>query len=95
MGAMFALTDGDTHDWRDKLTSVQQGNTTTDILLDPLGRMVGKVKHTPSGDLARAYLHDGDQVVLEYVQAAGSSTWQPERRHLWGRWIDDLVVRKK
>jgi len=71
-----------THDWRDKLTSVQQGNTRTDILLDPLGRMVGKVKHTPNGDLARAYLHDGDQVVLEYVQAAGSSTWQPERRHL-------------
>ena len=23
---------------------------------------------------------------------AGSATWQPERRHLWGRWIDDLVV---
>jgi len=81
-----------THDWRDKLTSVQQGNTTTDIVLDPLGRMVGKVTHTPSGDLARAYLHDGDQVVLEYVQKAGGTTWQPERRHIWGRWIDDLAV---
>ncbi|NOZ95763.1 MAG: hypothetical protein GXP47_13645, partial [Acidobacteria bacterium] len=81
-----------THDWRDKLTSVQQGNTTTDIILDPLGRMVGKVKHTTNGDVARAYLHDGDQVVLEYVQAAGSTTWQPERRHIWGRWIDDLAV---
>ena len=81
-----------THDWRDRLTSVQQGDTTTDILLDPFGRMVGKVRHTPSGDLARVYLHDGDQVVLEYVQQAGGTAWQPERRHLWARWIDDLAV---
>ena len=48
-----------THDWRDRLTGVEQGSVTTDILLDPRGRMVGKVRHTPDGDIARAYLHDG------------------------------------
>ena len=80
-----------THDWRDRLVRVEQGSTTTDILLDPLGRMVGKVKHTPDGDVARAYLHDGDQVAIEYVERPGGG-WRVERRHLWGRWIDDLVV---
>jgi RHS repeat-associated protein len=81
-----------THDWRDRLASVEQGSTTTDILVDPLGRMVGKVKHTADGDVARAYLHDGDQVAVEYVQPAGSTNWQPERRHIWSTWIDQLAV---
>ena len=80
------------HDWRDRLTGVQQGSETTRIVLDPLGRMVGKVRHTAAGDIAHAYLHDGDQVVVEYVQPAGGTGWQPERRHLWARWIDDLAV---
>jgi len=31
-------------------------------------------------------------VVVEYVQPAGGTGWQPERRHLWARWIDDLAV---
>jgi hypothetical protein len=81
-----------THDWRDRLASVEQGSTITDILVDPLGRMVGKVKHTADGDVARAYLHDGDQVAIEYVQPAGGSAWQPERRHIWSTWIDQLAV---
>jgi RHS repeat-associated protein len=81
-----------THDWRDRLASVEQGSTITDILVDPLGRMVGKVKHTADGDVARAYLHDGDQVAIEYVQPAGSTNWQPERRHIWSTWIDQLAV---
>jgi RHS repeat-associated protein len=81
-----------THDWRDRLASVEQGSTTTDILVDPLGRMVAKVKHTADGDVARAYVHDGDQVAVEYVQPAGSTNWQPERRHLWSTWIDQLAV---
>jgi RHS repeat-associated protein len=42
--------------------------------------------------MARAYLHDGDQVVVEYGKGVGSSSWRVQRRHLWGRWIDELAV---
>ncbi len=61
-------------------------------MVDPLGRLVAKVRETAEGDVRRVYLHDGDQVVAEYVQEAGGTDWQLERRHHWGRWIDDLAV---
>jgi len=79
-------------DWRDRLVGVQHGALRTDLVVDPLGRLVAKVVHTGGGDVARVYLHDGDQVVAEYVQEAGGMGWQLDRRHHWGRWIDDLVA---
>ncbi len=51
------------HDWRDRLVGVQHGALRTDLVVDPLGRLVAKVVHTGAGDLSRVYLHDGDQVV--------------------------------
>ncbi len=81
-----------THDWRDRLVEVEQGEVDTRLVVDPLGRLVAKVVHTPAGDAAHVYLHDGDQVVAEYVQEAGGPSWQLDRRKHWGRWIDDLVA---
>ena len=38
------------------------------------------------------YLHDGDQVVAEYVQEAGGPGWELDRRHHWAHWIDQLAA---
>jgi RHS repeat-associated protein len=81
-----------THDALDRLVRVSQGGATTDLVLDPLGRLVGKVRHSPEGEMARAYLHDGEQVVVEYGKQVGGAGWKAQRRHLWGRWIDELAV---
>ena len=81
-----------THDWRDRLVEVEQGETTYRFVVDPLGRMVAKVKQMAEGDITRVYLHDGDQVVAEYVQEAGGTGYQLDRRKTWGQWIDDLVT---
>jgi RHS repeat-associated protein len=81
-----------THDELDRLVRVEQGGAATELVLDPLGRLVGKVRQTGEGSVAKVYLHDGDQVVVEYGKGAGSSSWRAQRRHLWGRWIDDLAV---
>lgn len=81
------------HDWRDRLVQAQTpGAVTADLILDPLGRLVAKRTTTPEGTLHRAYLHDGDQVVEEYASVAGQTQVQLDRRHHWGRWIDDLVA---
>ncbi len=91
-GGATVATDTFSHDWRDRLVGVGHGSTTTTLVVDPLGRLVAKVNSTPDGDVGRVYLHDGDQVAAEYVQEAGGTDWQLERRHFWGRWIDDLAV---
>jgi RHS repeat-associated protein len=81
-----------THDELDRLVRVSQGGATTDLVLDPLGRLVGKVRQTGEGSVAKVYLQDGEQVVVEYGKGVGSSSWRAQRRHLWGRWIDELAV---
>jgi YD repeat-containing protein len=81
-----------THDELERLVRVEQGGAATELVLDPLGRLVGKVRHSPEGEMARAYLHDGDQVVVEYGKQVGGTGWRVQRRHLWGRWIDELAV---
>ncbi len=81
-----------THDWRDRLVNVEQGSENTKLIIDPLGRLVAKVSDLGGGEVNRVYLHDGDQVVAEYVQEAGGSSYQLERRHHWGNWIDQLVA---
>ncbi|MCU0293643.1 MAG: hypothetical protein MUF10_16925 [Thermoanaerobaculaceae bacterium] len=68
------------------------GAVTADLILDPLGRLVAKRTTTPEGTLHRAYLHDGDQVVEEFASVAGQTNVHLDRRHHWGRWIDDLVA---
>jgi RHS repeat-associated protein len=87
------LTDATyTHDCRDRLVEVGQGGATTRLVVDPLGRLVARVKQTAAGETARVYVHDGDQVVAEYVQEVGGTGFILDRRHHWGRWIDDLAV---
>ena len=91
-GGQPVATDTFSHDWRDRLVGVEQGSSTTTLIVDPLGRLVAKVGASFDGTVRRIYLHDGDQVVAEYVQEAGGTDWQLDRRHHWGRWIDDLAV---
>ncbi len=91
-GETIIGTDTFSHDWRDRLVGADQGPSTTDLIVDPLGRLVSKERTSVDGTVRRIYLHDGDQVVAEYVQEAGGTAWQLERRHHWGRWIDDLAV---
>ena len=91
-GQTTIATDTFIHDWRDRLVGVEQDSTTTTLIVDPLGRLVAKTRQGLGGPVSRIYLHDGDQVVAEYVQEAGGNNWQVDRRHHWGRWIDDLAV---
>jgi RHS repeat-associated protein len=80
------------HDWRDRLVQVRQGSAVTDLVVDPLGRLVAEVSRPqPGASIPRIFLHDGEQVVGEYVQGR-AGVMQLERRHHWGRWIDELVV---
>jgi RHS repeat-associated protein len=71
---------------------VRQGSAVTDLVVDPLGRLVAEVSRPqPGASIPRIFLHDGEQVVGEYVQGR-AGVMQLERRHHWGRWIDELVV---
>jgi YD repeat-containing protein len=81
-----------THDELERLVRVEQGSGVTELVVDPLGRLVGKVRQTGEGSVVKVYLQDGEQVVVEYGKGAGSSAWKVQRRHLWGRWIDELAV---
>ena len=82
-----------THDWMDRLVAVEHGSVENRLLVDPFGRLVAKVTEPGRPDeVARVYVPDGAQVVAEYVKAPGGVGMQLERRHHWGRWIDDLVA---
>ena len=65
------------HDRRGRLTVARLVPTTNNMVLDPLGRMAGKLEHPPDGDAARACLRDTCHVVLGFVLTAGGSPAPP------------------
>ena len=75
-----------TWDEENRLRTAVVGATTTSYLYDALGRRTAKI----SGATTRRFVHNGAQVIAEYVNAAAVTA--PELVSVWGDYIDELML---
>lgn len=91
------------YDHRNRLTSVTEktapsGGTTMSVIsygYDAFDRRVSRREdNIPIGTLNRGefYIWDGDDVVLDFVDATGSGTESLDRRYLWGLATDEILA---